>query len=109
VPIYDYTCVACGHEVEVIHSVHADGPACPKCGGQMKKALVAPAVHFKGSGWARKEGSGKSSRPGAKNSDSAAESPVGDAAAKPDPAGEHSSSATGPESGPATAPSKEPD
>ncbi|HEX7491630.1 MAG TPA: FmdB family zinc ribbon protein [Candidatus Limnocylindrales bacterium] len=60
-PIYDYVCVSCGHEVEVIHSVTADGPAaCPKCGGQMKKAIVAPAVHFKGSGWARKEKSGSS-------------------------------------------------
>jgi putative FmdB family regulatory protein len=58
-PIYDYVCVNCGHEIEVIHSVTADGPAgCPKCGGQMKKAIVAPAVHFKGSGWARKDKSG---------------------------------------------------
>ncbi|HEX7591364.1 MAG TPA: FmdB family zinc ribbon protein [Candidatus Limnocylindrales bacterium] len=58
-PIYDYVCVSCDHEIEVIHSVIADGPAaCPKCGGQMKKAIVAPAVHFKGSGWARKEKSG---------------------------------------------------
>jgi putative FmdB family regulatory protein len=61
-PIYDYLCGACGHEVEVIHSVSETGPSvCPKCGGPMKKAIVAPAVHFKGSGWARKEraGSGK--------------------------------------------------
>jgi predicted nucleic acid-binding Zn ribbon protein len=59
----------------VIHSVTADGPAgCPKCGGQMKKAIVAPAVHFKGSGWARKEKSGSSkpaSRPSSAESSSA--------------------------------------
>jgi len=59
-PIYDYICAKCGHELEVIHSVTADGPVCPKCGGPMKKAIVAPAVHFKGSGWARKEKSGSS-------------------------------------------------
>jgi putative FmdB family regulatory protein len=103
VPIYDYTCVACGHEVEVIHSVHADSPACPECGGQMKKALVAPAVHFKGSGWARKEvsGAGKS-RGGPKNSDSptessksSAESSGADAAPKSDPAGDRSSGEAG--------------
>jgi putative FmdB family regulatory protein len=83
-PIYDYVCVGCGHEIEVIHSVTADSPSCPKCGGQMKKAIVAPAVHFKGSGWARKEksGSGKTaSRPTATDStststsDGAAEKP----------------------------------
>ena len=67
-PIYDYICGSCGYEVEVIHSVTAEGPsACPKCGGQMKKAIVAPAVHFKGSGWARKEKSG-SSKPAARTS-----------------------------------------
>jgi putative FmdB family regulatory protein len=69
-PIYDYICAKCGHELEVIHSVTADGPsACPKCGGTMKKAIVAPAVHFKGSGWARKEKSG-SSKPAARTSSS---------------------------------------
>jgi putative FmdB family regulatory protein len=77
-PIYDYVCVSCGHEIEVIHSVTADGPAgCPKCGGQMKKAIVAPAVHFKGSGWARKEksGSGKPApRPSSAESSSASTS-----------------------------------
>ena len=64
-PIYDYVCAKCGYEVEVIHSVHGHGPSiCPSCGGPLKKAIVAPAVHFKGSGWARKErtGSGRSSR-----------------------------------------------
>lgn len=83
-PVYDYVCVSCGNEIEVIHSVTADGPAaCPKCGGQMKKAIVAPAVHFKGSGWARKEKSGSSkpaSRPTSNESpsspDGGAEKPV---------------------------------
>jgi putative FmdB family regulatory protein len=57
VPLYDYDCAACGRRFEVIHGVHADGPtACPVCGGApVKKALVAPAVHFKGTGWAKKE------------------------------------------------------
>jgi putative FmdB family regulatory protein len=70
-PLYDYVCANCGHEVEIMHSVHGDGPtACPVCGGPMKKAIVAPAVHFKGSGWARKERSGSSSRPSRNSSDS---------------------------------------
>ena len=70
-PLYDYVCTNCGHEIEVMHSVHGHGPsACGVCGGPMKKAIVAPAVHFKGSGWARKESSGGSSRSNRASSDS---------------------------------------
>ena len=55
-PLYDYRCVACGREVEVMHSIHDDGPqACEACGGAMRKALSPPAIHFKGSGWAKKD------------------------------------------------------
>lgn len=56
-PIYDYRCVTCAHRFEVIHGVHAEGPAsCPACGeGPVVKAVSAPAVHFKGSGWAKLE------------------------------------------------------
>lgn len=56
-PLYDYDCAACGRRVEVVHGVHAPGPAhCPNCGGgPMRKAISAAAVHFKGSGWAKKE------------------------------------------------------
>jgi putative FmdB family regulatory protein len=56
VPTYDYVCTACGHEVEVVHPLHGSGPAeCSVCGGAMKKSFAPPTVHFKGSGWARKE------------------------------------------------------
>ena len=56
-PLYDYDCANCGRRFEVIHGVHADPPtACPLCGGgPIKKAIAAPAIHFKGSGWAKKE------------------------------------------------------
>jgi len=56
-PLYDYDCAACGRRVEVVHGVHAPGPThCPNCGGgPLRKAISAPAVHFKGSGWAKKE------------------------------------------------------
>jgi putative FmdB family regulatory protein len=57
VPLYDYDCAACGRRFEVIHGVHADPPSsCPLCGsGPVRKAIAAPAIHFKGSGWAKKE------------------------------------------------------
>jgi putative FmdB family regulatory protein len=55
-PTYDYVCSGCGHRMEVAHPIHGHGPsACPKCGGPMKKAFTPLAVHFKGTGWARKE------------------------------------------------------
>lgn len=55
-PIYDYRCTQCGHEVEVIHPIGGTGPeTCERCGGVMRKALSAPAIHFKGSGWAKKD------------------------------------------------------
>ena len=58
-PIYDYVC-ANGHTTEVIHGVNDNGPAnCPVCGAPLRKALSAPTIHFKGSGWAKKERSAK--------------------------------------------------
>ena len=56
-PAYDYDCAACGRRFEVIHGVHVDGPAsCPLCGkGPVRKAITAAAIHYKGSGWAKKE------------------------------------------------------
>lgn len=55
-PTYDYVCSSCGHRIEVVHGVHAHGPSeCPACAGPMRKVFAPPAVHFKGSGWAKKE------------------------------------------------------
>ena len=56
-PLYDYDCAACGRRFEVVHGLHDGGPTtCPLCGkGPVRKAVSAPAVHFKGSGWAKKE------------------------------------------------------
>jgi putative FmdB family regulatory protein len=55
-PRYDYRCVACLNEVEVMHAIDAPGPeVCELCGGAMRKALSTPAIHFKGSGWAKKD------------------------------------------------------
>lgn len=63
-PIYDYACTACRHVVEVIHGINEPGPRfCPSCGaeGTMRKGFTTPAVHFKGSGWAKKDRSTSSS------------------------------------------------
>ncbi len=71
---YDYTCAACSRRFEVVHGIHEDGPtSCPLCGeGPVRKAFAAPTIHFKGSGWAKKE------RRAAKPSGSSADGGGGD-------------------------------
>lgn len=55
-PIYEYGCKTCGHRIEVLHGIHATGPTtCDVCGGPMTKLMSAPAIVFKGSGWAKKD------------------------------------------------------
>jgi putative FmdB family regulatory protein len=90
-PLYDYDCAACGRRFEVVHGVHVEGPTvCPICGkGPIRKAISAAAVHYKGSGWAKKERrSGASS--GA--SKSAAEGGASEGGSKPADGGEDSGS-----------------
>ena len=71
-PTYDYRCTQCGHEVEVVHAIGGTGPeTCERCGGVMRKALSAPAIHFKGSGWAKKDAQTASKPKGAGKSDEA--------------------------------------
>ena len=57
-PIYDYVCSNCLTRTEFIHGIDAPQPRfCPSCGAEdtLRKAFVAPSVHFKGSGWAKKD------------------------------------------------------
>lgn len=51
-PIYEYQCATCKERHEIIQKV-SDAPLahCPKCGGEMKKLISAPAIQFKGSGF----------------------------------------------------------
>src|SRR3990170_3521832 len=79
-PRYDYRCVTCGHEVEITHGVDGAGPTtCDVCGGAMRKALSTPAIHFKGSGWAKMDSRGSSGgkRPGVEASESGAKGEPG--------------------------------
>ncbi|MCF6281035.1 MAG: zinc ribbon domain-containing protein [Candidatus Polarisedimenticolaceae bacterium] len=52
-PIYEYRCDACGHELETIQKM-ADAPLvdCPACEkSSLKKLISAVAFRLKGSGW----------------------------------------------------------
>lgn len=63
-PIYDYVCSNCRQLTEVIHGIDAPGPRfCPACGaeGTLHKTFAPPTVHFKGSGWAKKDRSSSKS------------------------------------------------
>jgi len=78
-PLYEYQCVECDHQFEVIRKF-SDPPIerCPKCGGPVRKLMSSPAIQFKGSGWyitdyARKgAGGGESKTEGAVATDASA-------------------------------------
>ena len=64
-PIYEYVCTACDHRPDILHGINDPGPHfCPSCGreGTMRKLFAVPAIHYKGSGWAKKDRGGSSSR-----------------------------------------------
>jgi putative FmdB family regulatory protein len=93
VPIYDYACSNCGHLTEVVHGIQDSGPKfCPNCGseGTMTKAFSTPAIHFKGSGWAKKDRSTSSRAAAAKKDESTTTTPT----TKPS-GGDSASSSTG--------------
>jgi putative FmdB family regulatory protein len=57
-PIYDYLCTECDHRADILHGINDPSPNfCPSCGkeGTMRKQFSTPAIHFKGSGWAKKD------------------------------------------------------
>ena len=52
-PIYEYSCGACGHELEVLQKL-SDAPLtdCPACGkAELRKLISAAGFRLKGGGW----------------------------------------------------------
>ena len=73
---------ACDHRADILHGINDPGPRyCPSCGAEatMRKQFAAPAIHFKGTGWAKKDrgGSGASTRASVTSSSSRSISMVG--------------------------------
>jgi putative FmdB family regulatory protein len=74
-PLYDYRCAECGRLIEVMHGINDAGPdACVECGGKMHKVLSPPAIHFKGSGWAKKDAASQARKASGKGTSGGSES-----------------------------------
>jgi len=67
-PIYEYQCTKCNDRTEVIQKF-TDPPyaACPKCGGEVRKLMSAPAIQFKGSGFYKTDYASAASKADAKS------------------------------------------
>ncbi|WP_114418295.1 FmdB family zinc ribbon protein [Marinospirillum perlucidum] len=52
-PIYEYQCQACGHEVEILHKMSDEPPKdCPDCSQpQLTRKISAAGFRLAGSGW----------------------------------------------------------
>jgi putative FmdB family regulatory protein len=111
-PIYDYLCSSCDHRADLLHGINDPGPLfCPSCGaeGSMRKQFAVPAIHFKGSGWAKKDRGGSSLRhvgaagsgdsDGAKGGDSSAKSASSETSSSSGSPGSSASSETSSSSG----------
>jgi putative FmdB family regulatory protein len=64
-PIYEYRCAACGHELEALQKL-ADAPLteCPACHkAELRKLVSAAGFQLKGSGWYVTDFRDKGSKP----------------------------------------------
>jgi putative FmdB family regulatory protein len=67
-PIYEYRCGACGHELEALQKL-SESPLtdCPACGkARLAKLVSAAGFQLKGSGWYATDFKNSGSKPAAK-------------------------------------------
>ncbi len=69
-PMYRYTCSACGHEFRMLHTEGLpEDVICPSCQStDTERRLPRVAVQFKGSGYYKTDRAGRSSKVGTKGS-----------------------------------------
>ena len=88
-PIYEYKCDRCDHQLEILQKI-SDGPAktCPECGADsLRKLVSAAAFKLKGTGWYETDFKDKKPKQGAKNakvSKTDSKEPPGSDQKKPD-------------------------
>ena len=78
-PIYEYRCSACGHEVEALQKF-SDAPLanCPSChAATLVKLLSAAGFKLKGSGWYATDFKGSGAKPAPVKTDAASKSETG--------------------------------
>lgn len=64
-PIYEYQCPACGHQLEALQKF-SDAPLvqCPACGESvLQKMISATSFQLKGSGWYQSDFKGGAKKP----------------------------------------------
>ena len=69
-PIYEYRCGACGHQLEALQKL-SDAPLtdCPACGkAHLSKLVSAAGFQLKGSGWYATDFKNSGAKPAAKTS-----------------------------------------
>jgi putative FmdB family regulatory protein len=73
-PIYEYACTKCGHQLEVMQKI-TDKPLarCPKCKSKLEKQFSQTSFQLKGAGWYATDYSRKGNGKADKKSDSATE------------------------------------
>jgi putative FmdB family regulatory protein len=74
-PIYEYRCAACGHELEALQKL-SDAPLtiCPACHkSELRKQVSAAGFQLKGSGWYVTDFRDKAAKPAAKDKAATAE------------------------------------
>jgi len=75
-PIYEYQCSDCGHELEALQKMSDDALIhCPECHGEtLKKKISAVGFQLKGTGWYetdfKNSGAKPEPKPDAKSTDS---------------------------------------
>jgi putative FmdB family regulatory protein len=78
-PIYEYRCSACGHELEALQKF-SDAPLanCPSCNAStLVKLLSAAGFQLKGSGWYATDFKGSGGKPAPAKTDAAPKSESG--------------------------------
>ena len=99
-PIYEYRCGACGHELEALQKL-SEAPlvACPSChADSLVKQVSAAGFQLKGSGWYATDFKGSAKPAAAKTADAATGSEA-KAESKPDAKPETKSEAAKPAGG----------
>jgi putative FmdB family regulatory protein len=84
-PIYEYQCKACGHNLEVIQRF-SDAPLseCPACHqAELSKLVSAPSFRLKGGGWYETDFKTGNKRHGTQDADNGSS---GNSSKKPEPA-----------------------